>query len=280
MIESSAALALWLSAGAYAPVVANQPLEPLFQAPEGGAFNGVRLGMTSAQWEEGELASLATDGELDARVYIDERGVFQVDQLRLESGLASLRVRPLLGDGLDLALLGGSWETTWTYLDLADLQIQVYSPTVLTLLGFSNTDFDDDRMLQHYWAAGIGPGVRVTGRVVGSVGVFGHAEALGRSFNRHQRDAPNQVRHEASAEASLGLGYFGGDSSVLFGGWGEIVTQWETRDADGMSGVDRQYAAFGVKLTLLTTREQQAPLEEELEEMRRQGLIEGELVPR
>jgi hypothetical protein len=280
MIENTAALALWLSAGAYAPVVASEPLAPLFQTPEGGAFNGVRIGMTSAQWEDGELANLASYGELDARFYLDDRGVFQVDQLRLESGLASLRVRPLLGDGLDLALLGGAWDTTWSYIDIADLQVQVYSPTVLTLLGFSNTDFDDDKVLKHYFAAGIGPGVRVTGRVVGPFGVFGHAEALGRSFNRHQADAKNQVRHEASAEGSLGLGYFADESSVLLGGWGEIVTQWETRDRDGMSGVDRQYAAFGVTLTVLTTRQKQTDLDDELEELKRQGLFDGDLLER
>ena len=273
MIDTAATLALWLSAGAYAPVVANQPLEPLFQTPANGPLNGIRLSASSAQWEDGELANLVSDGEMDARLYLDGQGVLQVDQLRLESGLASLRVRPLLGDGFDLALLGGSWDTTWAYLDLADLQVQIYSPSVLTLLGFSNTDADLDRTLKHYFAVGIGPGVRVTGRVVGPFGVFAHAESLGRSFNRHQADAKNQVRHEVSAEGSLGIGHFAPRSSVLLGGWGEVITQWEPRDADGFSGVDRQYGAFGVQLTVLTMREKEPPLDDEFKRLQDEGII-------
>ncbi len=276
MIESSAAIALWLSAGAYAPVVASQPLEPLFQTPAGGPFNGMRIGMSSAQWEDGELANLATDGEFEARLFVDGQGVLQVDQLRLESGLASLRVRPVLGDGFDLALLGGQWDSTWTYIDVADLQIQLYSPSLLTLLGFSNTDFDADRKLKHYFAVGIGPGVRVTGRAVGRLGVFAHAEGLARSLSRHQQDVKNQVRHEVSAEASLGLGWFEEQSSVLLGGWGEVTTQWEPRDADGMSGVDRQYAAFGVTMTVLTTRQKPTDLDDEVEQLKREGWIDGD----
>ena len=278
MIESSAAIALWLSAGAYAPVVASQPLEPLFQTPAGGPFNGIRIGGSSARWEDGELTNLASDSEVDVRLFVDGDGVLQVDQLRLESGFASMRVRPLLGDGFDLALLGGAWDTTWTYIDLSDLQIQLYSPTVLTLLGFSNTDFDADKRMKHYFAAGIGPGVRVTGRVVGPLGVFGHAEGVGRSFNRHQRDEKNQVRHEVSAEGSLGVGWFADGTSVLFGGWGEVTSQWETRDADGNAGVDRQYGAFGVTLTVLTTRAKPTDIEDEMDELKQDGWFEDEVL--
>lgn len=278
MIESSAALALWLSAGPYAPVVADQPLEPLFQTPAGGPFNGIRFGGSSAEWEDGELANLGTDTEVDARLFVDGQGVLQVDQLRIESGFASLRMRPLMGDGFDLALLGGAWDTTWTYLDLADLQIQLYSPTTLTLLGFSNTDYDADKRLKHYFAAGIGPGVRVTGRVVGRVGVFAHAEGIARSFNRHQRDVKNQVRHEVSGDASLGLGWFAEETSVLFGGWGEVTSQWETRDRGGNDGVDRQYAAFGVTLTLLTTRDKPTDLGDEMDELKNEGWIDDDVM--
>ena len=32
-------------------------------------------------------------------------------------------------------------------------------------------------------------------------------------------------------------------------GWGDMTTQWETRDADGRSGIDRQYMAWGLRLT-------------------------------
>jgi hypothetical protein len=273
MIDNAAALALWLSAGAYAPVVDSQPLQPLFQTPEGGAVNGVRLHMNSAKWEDGELADLTSSGELDARLFVDSNGVLQVDQLRLESSFASVRMRPLLGDAFDLALLGGAWETTWTYISVDDAQIQLYSPTLVTLLGFSNTDADADRALKHYMAVGIGPGVRVTGRVVGSFGLFAHAEALGRSLNRYQKGAKNQVRHEVSAEGSLGVGYFAPRSSVLLGGWAEVVTQWEPRDADGFSGVDRQYGAFGVQLTLLTLREKQEKLDDQWDKIESEGLV-------
>ena len=217
MIESTAALALWLSAGAYAPVVDNQPLTPLFQSPSSGPFNGLRLHAEAAEWEDGKLASLTSQGELDARLFVDGEGILQVDQLRLETGLAGLRMRPLLGDGFDLSLFGGQWDTTWTYLDLADLQVQLYSPSVFTLLGFSNTDFDADRRLKHYMTIGIGPGVRVTGRLVGPLGIFAHAEGLARTLNRHQKDERNQVRHEVSGGGSLGLGWFRGSSSVLVG---------------------------------------------------------------
>jgi hypothetical protein len=272
MIDASASLALWLSAGVYAPVVADGPVEPLFQTAPNGSFNGLRLQMNSAQWDEQKPASLTSDVAVDARLYADDRGVLQLDQLRVESGLASVRSRPLLGDGLDLALLGGSWDTTWSFIEVDEVQIQLYSPTTVTLLGLSNTDFDADRRLKHYLAAGIGPGVRVTGALVGPVAVFAHAEGLARSMNRHQAgDLANQVRHEVSAEGSLGLGWTRGRAATMLGAWAEVVSQWETRDRQGHDGVDRQVASFGVELTVLTQRDAPDPLDEELEQLKLDG---------
>lgn len=258
MIDPLAGLCLWLGGGAYAPVVAPAPLEPLFQAAPGGTFNGLRLQGRSS---EGEPTDPTSQMEVDARLFTDGRGVLQLDQLRLESGLASVRSRPLLGDTLDLALLGGQWETTWSFVDQGNLQVQVYSPSTLTLLGFSNTDFDADRRLKHYFAVGIGPGARITQTLVGRLGLVLEAEGMARTLNRHQRDDRNQVRHELLGEVSAGLAWSRPRHAAQLEGWAEVTTQWETRDADGLSGVDRQMGAFGVRLTFLTQAEP-APADE------------------
>ena len=261
MIDPSASVLLWLAAGAYAPTVDQQALEPLLQPAPGGAFNGVRFSGRSAAWEAADPTDVSGQSEFDLRLFADDRGVLAVDQLRFETGIASVRVRELLGDRFDLALLGGQWDTPLTFVDSGPTQILVYAPTLLTLVGLSNTDFDPDRRLKHYLAAGLGPGARVHGVVAGRLEAYAHAEGIARSFTRYQRDADRQVRHELAAEASAGLGWGGGQTRALFGGWAEVVSQWESRDADGLGAVDRQYTAMGVSLTVLTHPERAADLD-------------------
>jgi hypothetical protein len=45
------------------------------------------------------------------------------------------------------------------------------------------------------------------------------------------------------------LGYLSESFGILVSGWAELGTQWETRDADGKSGVDRQQLMWGLRLT-------------------------------
>jgi hypothetical protein len=45
-----------------------------------------------------------------------------------------------------------------------------------------------------------------------------------------------------------------------------------------MCGVDRQYGAFGVTLTVLTTRQKPTDLEDELEELEREGWIDEDMI--
>ena len=186
---------------------------------------------------------------LTARVSLSEDGIIQLDQLRADAMLASLRIRRNLGDMLDLSLIGGHWESTWGVIDRASFRLTAISPSNLTLVGLSNTDQDDDAKLKYYISIGTGVGGEFIGRLMGPVGVYGRFVGKATTQNRHRPDAKNTVRNEVSVDPALGLALIGEKGTLVLSGWGDLTTQWETRDADGRSGIDRQYIAWGLRLT-------------------------------
>ncbi len=189
-------------------------------------------------------------GEGRLTLMIDDEGVTRLSRLQVSGLPFTLRIRPQLGDAFDLTLLGGSVDQVWAGADTHGGYWRTYTPVTLTALGLSNTDFDPDRKVKAYVQAGIGLGMEVSVSLLGPVGLYARAEGEARSLNRHQGDAENQVRHETLGEASAGVVLNLGDTSVRAVAWGELVTQWETRDADRASGVDRQLQAAGVRLVV------------------------------
>ena len=158
-----------------------------------------------------------------ARFGLDEQGQIQVDEIRLESALISLKIRPTMGDEFDLAVLGGDTEITWRTEDLGNVFYRTFSPTNMTLLGFSNTDFDDDAKLKGYVSIGSGLGGEVLLRAFGGLGVMAQGAVQARSLNRHQGNGvANQIRHEVSGDAELGLGYLSESFGILVSGWAEL----------------------------------------------------------
>jgi hypothetical protein len=184
-----------------------------------------------------------------ARFRLDEEGQIQVDQLRVETALISVKIRRDMGDMFDLAVLGGDTEVTWQAGDLGNLFYRTFSPTNVTLLGFSNTDFDEDAKLKAYASIGTGIGGEVLIRAFRGLGLMAHGAIQARTLNRHQGGTKNQVRHEVLVDGELGLGHLADNFGVLLSAWGELGTQWEIRDADGKSGVDRQVATWGLRIT-------------------------------
>ncbi|MFT5686598.1 MAG: hypothetical protein ACI8RZ_007554 [Myxococcota bacterium] len=186
---------------------------------------------------------------ITARIGVDQDGYIQLDQLRADSLLASLRIRRNLGDTLDLSLIGGHWMSTWGLAEGDQYRLRALVPSNLTLVGLSNTDQDNDEKLKYYFSIGSGFGGEFIGRALGPIGVYGRAIVKLTSQNRHRPDQKNSVRNEVWFEPMLGLAYIGTEGSVILSGWGEVTTQWETRDDDGRSGIDRQYIAGGLRLT-------------------------------
>ena len=183
------------------------------------------------------------------RLYQDpDRGVV-VDHLTLDSMLLSMRVRPELGDEFDLGLLLGTWEEIWRAGDNGRAQWRVFSPVSLTLLGFSNTDQDDDDRMKHYVSAGFGIGGETLARIAGPIGLQTRLDAKARTTNRHRTGDVNTTRHETAQNAELGLSWLRAKQAWVLGGWAEHRTQWEPRDLEGRDGVDRQYFAGGVRLS-------------------------------
>ena len=104
-------------------------------------------------------------------MYRDVDGVTRLDQLHIDGlGIASMHMRPDLGDAFDLALLFGQGERVWYSDDLGWGQWTLFSPLEVTFAGLSNTDQDDDRKVKHYLAAGLGVGASVLGRLAGPLG--------------------------------------------------------------------------------------------------------------
>ncbi len=183
------------------------------------------------------------------RAYASPSGPIQLDQLQLDSRVLSVRVRPQLGDALDLAFLGGSWESSFYAGDTGRAQYRLFAPNNLTLLGLSNTDQDDDEKFKYYISIGTGGGVDVVARLLGPFGVGLRALGEARTMNRHQGAARNFVRHDVRAEAEVGPSLIFLQSVWSLRGWAELHTQWEPRDAAGRDGVDRQYGAWGLRLS-------------------------------
>jgi hypothetical protein len=196
-----------------------------------------------------------------ARVRLDDEGRIQVDQLRLETAVISLKIRRDMGDMFDLAVLGGDTEVTWQAEDLGNVYYRTFSPTNVTLLGFSNTDFDVDTKLKAYASIGTGIGGEVLVRAFRGLGLMATGVIQARTLNRHQGGKKNQVRHEVLAGGEMGLGPMVDNFAVLLSAWGELGTQWEVRDADEKPGVDRQVATWGFRLTTRWAGEGVAPVE-------------------
>ena len=182
------------------------------------------------------------------RMYRDADGLIQLDTLSYDSLLFSARSRPELGDMLDLGLLFGTWEEVWAW-DTGRAQWRLFTPLTLTGLGFSNTDQDDDTRLKHYVSAGAGVGGEVHARIAGPFGLQLRAEGKAKTTNRHRGGEANEVRHETRAYGELGVSYIKDSRAWVLGSWAEQISQWDTRDADGRSGVDRQYFAAGMRLS-------------------------------
>jgi hypothetical protein len=230
--------------GPYSHDVADQalPVEQLFVPGEGIELMGRRVFDTTQDGITG------TGENLRLRLYRDSEGVVQLDSLSYDSLLFSVRSRPELGDQFDLGLLFGSWEEVWAW-DTGRSQYRLFAPVTLTLLGFSNTDQDEDSRMKHYISAGGGFGGEVMTRVVGPVGLQARAEGKARTTNRHRGGDINLTRHEVRGAAELGLSWLRDRQAWVLGGWVEHISQWENRDEDGASGVDRQYLGAGVRLS-------------------------------
>lgn len=197
---------------------------------------------------DGRFEITGSETPVTARLYLSPEGTIAIDQLNLGTTLLGATVRRPLGDNLDLSIIGNQWVSTVAAVDTGRFQLRGLVPSELTLLGFSNTDFDEDNKLKYYISIGTGVGGEALGRVLGPLGVYGRIVGKARTFNRHQGDARNQVRHELHAEAEAGLAILGRQQAFWLSGWGELTSQYETRDAGGKDGIDRQYVAWGLRL--------------------------------
>ena len=196
------------------------------------------------------LAARFFGRHLRLRAYLDPGYQLQVDQLHIDGGLLSIRVRPQLGDTLDIGLLGGSVIHQLAVREDEHTRIALLAPGNLTLLGLSNTDQDNDQRLKHYLSIGTGIGVDLLTRLIGPLG--GHLRLLSevRTQNRHRAGARNTVRHEVVGQLDAGLALLLPRSAWTLASWGEQRAQWEPRDAGGRDGVDRQATSWGVHLGL------------------------------
>jgi hypothetical protein len=196
-----------------------------------------------------------TMGDARVRITGDPDGVMRLDRLELDMVPLSLRVRPQLGDRFDLSLLGGSIDEIWLQRELPRGFWRMYSPTTITLLGLSDTDQDDDDKVKAYVQAGLGLGAEVLTGGIGPLGLHLRADGEARSLNRHRGGAlKNHVRHEIVGQIEGGLAWTGPAVGLRLDAWTELITQWETRDADGKSGADRQAWAAGLRLVLRHAR--------------------------
>jgi len=251
---------LQVGVGPYGHDIALQPLA-VEEAPALDGFDlVVKDFIVSASEEHDSFPSapaMVTNGSVRLAMFHDESGIVQIDQLLLHSPLAALRVRPQLGDDLDLAFIGGRSQATWRHQPIGDGFLHLFSPSHLTLLGFANTDEDDDNRLKHYFSIGLGLGAEVTAKLVGPLGV--HFQGVGEagSRNRRRKGDKNTVRHETNANIAAGLVWMTGAHHWVLDGWLNQISQWDTRTVNGVEpspGVDRQYLAAGLRLTVFFRR--------------------------
>ena len=184
------------------------------------------------------------------RMYRDSDGRIVLDQLVIESLPLNLRVRPELGDTLDVGLFAGSWDEVWKFGDTGRMQWRVYSPMNVTVLGLSKSDMGTDK-LRYYASVGTGVGGEILARVAGPVGVQLRAEGEANARRRRERenDLHHSTRQELRAEGELGLTFLTSKQAWVVGLWGEHLWQYEPFDEGGRDGVDRTYFATGARIS-------------------------------
>ncbi|HJN77800.1 MAG TPA: hypothetical protein QGF58_28030 [Myxococcota bacterium] len=183
------------------------------------------------------------------RMYRDEDGEIVLDQFQLESLPFNFRIRPDLGDDLDIGLLAGTWDEVWRFGDTGRMQWRVYSPINATVIGMSKSDMGTDK-LRYYMSLGTGLGGEILARVAGPVGLQARAEVEGNARRRRDRvDVHHTTRQEVKGEVELGLTLLTKKQAWVVGLWGEHLTQWEPFDEGGRDGVDRTYYATGARIS-------------------------------
>lgn len=230
-------------AGVYAFEVADGFHQPAVAEPPGLAFAYERLVDTDNPLTSG------TGESVHLRVARGPAGP-EVDRLEVQTLLASLRIRPDLGDRFDLCVLLGDWDEVWLLRDNGRAQLRIYTPLHVTPFGVSNNDMDDANALRWYVSGGAGVGGEVLARAVGPLGMQVRAESSFRSTNRWRTGERNPTRHEVDTGAELGLTFLTERQAWLLGVWGEHVAQWDPRDGEGRDGMDRQQLTAGASLGL------------------------------
>ncbi len=198
-------------------------------------------------------------------------GGVAIDRLEVETLLATFRIRPELGDKLDVGLLFGTWDEIWIHGDSGRGQWRLHTPITLTVLGFANNDMDADDRIKWYAAAGAGVGGDWIRRVRGPIGVQARADTRLHTRVRWWPGSPATTRHEWISGAELGLTWLRDRQVLGVQAWAEAVTQWDPRDAEGRDGIDRQYLAAGLAVTGRLYQGRQAQAEPDL------AVLAGEL---
>ncbi len=186
---------------------------------------------------------------MNVRFYRDAEGNIVLDRFELESLGLNVRVRPELGDQVDVGLFMGSWERVWRFGDTGRAQWRVYSPMNVTVLGMSKTDMDPQDKLKYYASVGTGLGGEVLGRVAGPLGVQARAEVQANARRRRGGEVHFTTRQEVTATGELGVTVITDTHAWVLGAWAEHVTQWEPLDDAGRDGIDRTYFAAGARLS-------------------------------
>jgi len=254
-----------LALGSYAHLAQDTPISSLTGAPLGLDVRYRRV------FDTDNPDTTPTGEQARLRLYRNPDGSVDIDHLEVETLLATVRIRPELGDKLDVGLLLGTWDEVWLHGDSGRSQWRVHTPITLTLLGLSNNDMDTDDRVKWYAAGGIGVGGAWIARLRGPPGLQARADVGIRSTNRWRSGEKNATRHELSASGELGLSVLWDQQAWIFGGWVEHITQWDPRDTAGRDGVDRQYVAGGLSVSLRLYQGRRAEPEPDL------GVLVGEL---
>lgn len=200
-----------------------------------------------------EMSSRSTSptGErYSMRLSRDPAGGVTLEDLEVRSLLVSLRSRPALGDKLDLGLMVGSWDEVLAHDKGNRTQWSIHSPVAIHLLGFSRNDMDDEDRMKYYAGLAGGIGGESLTRLVGRVGVHAEGETRIRSVNRWRSGRANATRHELETQLGLGVSWMGADRDWVLDAWGENLLRWDPRDDAGRDGVNLQYDAAGLRLTM------------------------------
>ncbi len=254
-----------LALGTYGHVAQDSPVFSLSGAPPGLDVRYRRV------FDTDNPDTTPTGEQARLRLYRHSDGSVDIDHLEVETLLATVRIRPELGDKLDVGLLLGTWDEVWIHGDSGRSQWRLHTPITLTLLGLANNDLDTDDKVKWYAAGGVGVGGDYLRRVRGPLGLQARADVGIRSMNRWRSGDKNTTRHELSADAELGLSWLGPQQAWILGGWVEHITQWDPRDAEGRDGVDRQYLAAGLSMSVRLYQGRHAEPEPDL------GVLVGEL---